>query len=99
MRTRPERDPQQTAQCVYSIPCECGRSYTGETGRPLPVRLREHKHNLQQGLLATSKLAQRAYEEGHRVAGTIKMNSEGRCWDAGTPHHKYSYRLEQYINT
>jgi hypothetical protein len=41
MKTKPERDPQQTAQRVYSIPCECGRSYTGETGRPLAVRLRE----------------------------------------------------------
>jgi hypothetical protein len=25
MKTRPERDPQQTARCIYSIPCECGR--------------------------------------------------------------------------
>jgi hypothetical protein len=46
MKTRPERDPQQTAQCIYSIPCECGRSYIGEPGRPLAVRLREHRHNL-----------------------------------------------------
>jgi hypothetical protein len=30
MKTRPERDPLQTAQCIYSIPRECGRSYTGE---------------------------------------------------------------------
>jgi hypothetical protein len=35
MKMRPERDRQQMAQCVYSIPCECDRSYTGETGRPL----------------------------------------------------------------
>jgi hypothetical protein len=46
MKTRPERGPQQTAQCVYSNPCECGRSYIGETGRPLAVRLCEHRHNL-----------------------------------------------------
>jgi hypothetical protein len=26
MKTRPERDPQQSAQCIYSIPCERGRS-------------------------------------------------------------------------
>ncbi|PNF31038.1 hypothetical protein B7P43_G17855, partial [Cryptotermes secundus] len=50
MKTRPKRDPQQTAQYVYSIPCECGRSYIGETGRPLAVRLREHRHNLKEGL-------------------------------------------------
>jgi hypothetical protein len=63
MKTRPERDPRQTAQCVYSIPCECGRRYTGETGRPLAVQLHEHRHNLKEGLLEKSKLAQHAFEE------------------------------------
>jgi hypothetical protein len=51
MKARLERDSQHTAQCVSSIPCECGRSYIGETGRPLSVRLREHRHNLSGGLL------------------------------------------------
>jgi hypothetical protein len=49
------------------IPCECGGSYVAETGRPLAVRIREHMQNLKQGLLEKSKLAQHAYEEGHRV--------------------------------
>jgi hypothetical protein len=31
------------------------------------VPLREHRHNLQQGLLEKSKLAQHAFEEGYRV--------------------------------
>jgi hypothetical protein len=31
------------------------------------MRLHEHMHNLQQGLLEKSKLAQRTYEEGHRI--------------------------------
>jgi hypothetical protein len=57
MKTRPERDPQQAAQCVYSIPCEFGRSYIGETGRPLAVRLREHKYNLKYGLLKKIKIS------------------------------------------
>jgi hypothetical protein len=68
MKTRPNTDPQRTAKCVYSIPCECGRSYIGETGRPLlAVRLREHKHNFKEGLIEKSKLAQHAYEEDHKV--------------------------------
>jgi hypothetical protein len=67
IKTRPERDPLQTAQCIYSIPCECGTSYIGETSRPLALRFREHRHNLKEGLLEKSKLAQHAYEEGHRV--------------------------------
>jgi hypothetical protein len=67
MKTRPERDRQQAAQCIYNILCECGRSCIGETGRHLAVRLREHRHNLQQGLLGKSKLAQHAYVEDYRV--------------------------------
>lgn len=35
MRTRLERNLQQMALCVYSIPSVCGRSYIGKTGRPL----------------------------------------------------------------
>jgi hypothetical protein len=50
MKTRPERDPQQTAQCVYSILCECGRGYIGETSRSLVVRLPEYTHNPIDGL-------------------------------------------------
>jgi predicted GIY-YIG superfamily endonuclease len=57
MRTRPISDPQQTAHFVYGIPCECGRSYIGETGRPLAVRIREHRNNMKNGLLEKSKLA------------------------------------------
>jgi hypothetical protein len=49
------------------IPCECGRSYIGETSRPLGIRIKEHKHNLKQGLLEKSKLAQHSHEEGHRI--------------------------------
>jgi hypothetical protein len=82
MKTRPERDPQQTAQCIFSIPCECGKSYIGETGRPLAMWLHEHRHNLQQGLLEKSKLAQHAYEEGHRIgwddAGILEIESNSR---------------------
>jgi hypothetical protein len=64
MKTGPVRDAQQTKQCVYSIPRDCGRCYIGETSRPLEAFIKEHKYNLTQGLLEKSKLAQHAYEEG-----------------------------------
>jgi hypothetical protein len=67
MQTGTVRDAQQTKQCVYNIPCDCGRCYIGETSRPLEVRIKQHKYNLTQGLLQKSKLAQRSYEEGHRI--------------------------------
>jgi hypothetical protein len=41
MKTRSERDQQQMTQCIYTIPCECGRSYIGETSRLLAVQLHE----------------------------------------------------------
>jgi hypothetical protein len=56
MRTRPQRDPQQTAQSVYNTPYGCGRSYIGDTGRPLAVRRREHCHHLKESLLEKPKL-------------------------------------------
>jgi hypothetical protein len=46
---------------------ESGRCYIGETSRPLEVRIKEHKYNLTQGLLEKSKLAQHAYDEGHKI--------------------------------
>jgi predicted GIY-YIG superfamily endonuclease len=49
MKTRLERDQQQMSQGVYRIPCECGKSYIGKTGRPLAMRLREHRYNLKEG--------------------------------------------------
>ena len=30
--------------CVYSIPCSCGKIYKGERGHPLKVRLEEHQN-------------------------------------------------------
>jgi hypothetical protein len=67
MKTRPVRDAQETMQCVYSIPFDCGRCYIGEISRPLEVRIKEHIYNLTQRLLEKSKLAQHAYEEGHKI--------------------------------
>jgi hypothetical protein len=52
-----------TNQCIYRIPCQCGREYIGETGRPLNIRIREHKYNLREGSIDKSILASHAVEE------------------------------------
>jgi hypothetical protein len=57
MKSRLERDRQQRAQCIYSIPCECGRSCIGETGRLIAVRLRGRRYDLKEGLLEKSNYA------------------------------------------
>jgi predicted GIY-YIG superfamily endonuclease len=92
MKTRPERDPLQMTQCIYSIPCEYGRSYVGETSRPLTVRLREHGHNLQQHFLEKSKLPQHAYEEGHRVGW-----NDARVWEIESNSRYRKYKESAYM--
>jgi hypothetical protein len=58
--TRSESDTQEKAQRAISISCEGGRSYRGETVRPLAVGFCEHEQNLKEGLQEESKLAQHA---------------------------------------
>jgi hypothetical protein len=61
---------------------ECGRSCVDETGRPLAMQLREHRHNFKQGLLEKSKLDLHTYEEDHRViwdeARILEIESNSR---------------------
>jgi hypothetical protein len=59
-----------------------GRRHIGKTDRFLTVRLREHRHNPQQGLLEKSKLAQHTYEEGHRVTASIENTRNRPIWPA-----------------
>jgi len=48
----------------------CGREYIGESGRPLGVRIREHKCNLRQEHFDKSKLALHAFEGGQKFYWT-----------------------------
>ena len=45
--------PKQTIEAgVYKIPCKevtCGKSYYGETGRSLDIRIKEHKNDIRRG--------------------------------------------------
>jgi hypothetical protein len=50
-KTKPKLDKLQRPQCVCKSACECGRSYTGERGSPVAVRLKEHKYNLKEGFV------------------------------------------------
>jgi hypothetical protein len=67
MKTGPATYAQQTKQCVWNIPRDCGRRYIGETNRSLQIRIKEHKHKLTQGLLEKSKLVQHGYQQDHKI--------------------------------
>ena len=58
-----------TKNCIYNIPCSCGKSYTGETGRPLSVRLEEHRKATIRGEVEKSGMTEHAWSNGdHRPA-------------------------------
>ena len=40
---KPPTEFNMIKNCVYSIPCSCGKIYKGETGHSLKVRLEEHQ--------------------------------------------------------
>ena len=42
-RVKPPTEFNMTKNCVYPIPCSCGKIYKSETGRPLKVSLEEHR--------------------------------------------------------
>ena len=47
--------------CIYSIPCSCGKIYKGETGRPL--RLEEHWKAVVQGEIEKLGMADHIWKE------------------------------------
>ena len=46
MTVKGKLDKHDVKGVVYSIPCECGSLYIGETGRTLKTRLMEHKRSV-----------------------------------------------------
>jgi hypothetical protein len=68
-KMKPDKEKSDISQCVCENPCECDRSNSGETGRPLGVRINEHKNNLG-GHFNKYKLASHALEEGHKFDWT-----------------------------
>ena len=49
--------------CVYSIPCSCGKIYNGETGYPLKVRQEEHQKAVVRGEIEKSGMADHIWKE------------------------------------
>ena len=57
----------KSKNCIYSIPCECGKRYIGKTFRPLQRRENEQKGNTTNGEIDKSKIAEHSWEQKHRL--------------------------------
>ena len=58
----------ETQGVVYKIKCTtCEKSYIGETGRKLKIRVNEHKNDVRNNNNNISGLSQHAKETGHEI--------------------------------
>ena len=62
-RVKPPTEFNMTKNCVYAIPCSCGKIYKGETGRPLKVRLEEHRKAIVRGEIEKSGMGNHIWKE------------------------------------
>ena len=62
-----DRVPPLMSSGVYEIPCSCGHSYIGETGRTVDERLREHIRHYKYNNTNKSAIALHAWKTGHAI--------------------------------
>ena len=63
LRVKPPTENHMTKNCVYSIPCSCGKVYKCETCRPLKVRLEEHHKAVVRGEIEKLSMADHIWRE------------------------------------
>ena len=66
MKVKTPRNSLDHKGVVYSIPCECGKEYIGETGRTLTQRMSEHKRAVKNGD-SNNALAVHVKQSGHNI--------------------------------
>ena len=59
-------DPAKQDGVVYRIPCECGKVYIGETGRPMQDRIKEHDRDIRLARTETSAVSEHAHNTGNK---------------------------------
>jgi hypothetical protein len=68
---------------VYSIPCECGQVYIGQTGRSIDTRIKEHHRHIRLAHSDKSAVAEHSISRGHRIQlqNTKILSTKSRYMD------------------
>jgi hypothetical protein len=52
---------------IYSIPCECGRVYIGQSGRSVQLRIKEHNRHIRLAQPDKSAVAEHSIDHEHII--------------------------------
>ena len=66
VRPKDAVDPDKRDGVVSRIPCECGKAYIGETGRPKQDRIKEHDRDIRLACTETSAVSEHAHDTGNK---------------------------------
>ena len=66
VRPKDAVDPDKRDGVVSRIPCECGKMYIGETGRPMQDRIKEHDGDIRLARTETSAVSEHALDTGSK---------------------------------
>ena len=94
MHPKDREDKEQTTECVYNykVPCaSCEKTYIGETGRKLGVRLQEHKSEVE------SK-TNRAFTRSPRSSSSAESNRSALTDHAVQENHVISWSAASVID-
>ena len=90
VRPKDALEPGKQDGVVYKIPCECGKVYTGETGRAMQDRIKEQDRDIRLANTKTSAVAENANETGH-----LPLWNQVKFIDRDP--HRYTGRVKEAI--
>ncbi|KAL9975040.1 hypothetical protein ACROYT_G012156 [Oculina patagonica] len=77
---------------VYRIPCECGKVYIGETGKPRQDRIKEHDRDIRLARIQNSAVLEHTHNTGHYpLCNEVKFIDREPHW--------YTRRVKEAIQT